>query len=57
MIAIINTYPLSHSQQGIWLHQQQAPQSVVYNTSLALRILSAFNLTAFRQTLKDPIPI
>ena len=52
MIAIINTYPLSHSQQGIWLHQQQAPQSVVYNTSLALRILSAFNLTAFRQTLK-----
>ena len=47
-----NVYPLSYGQQGIWLHQQQAPHSVAYHAGIAMRILSDVNVDALRQTFQ-----
>ena len=52
MTSHTNVYPLSYSQQGIWLHQQQAPHSVAYHAGIAMRILSDVNVDALRQTFQ-----
>jgi amino acid adenylation domain-containing protein len=43
-------YPLL--QQGLWIQHQQAPQSVASHAAITMRILSAVDLPALRQTFQ-----
>lgn len=45
-------YPLSHGQQAFWYLHKLAPDSAVYNISVALRIRSRVEVSALRQAFQ-----
>jgi amino acid adenylation domain-containing protein len=45
-------HPLSDNQQGIWFLCQFAPESSIYNVSLAARIRSDLDIPAFRRAFQ-----
>ena len=44
-------YPLSATQQALWLLQQMAPESTAYNVAVAMRASSSLDASIVRQTL------
>jgi amino acid adenylation domain-containing protein len=46
-------HPLSYNQQGIWFLSQLAPETSVYNVSLAGRIQSDIDISAFRRAFQQ----
>jgi amino acid adenylation domain-containing protein len=46
-IKVTETYPLSSGQQAMWFIYQMAPESVVYNTFITVKINSALNIPTF----------
>jgi amino acid adenylation domain-containing protein len=51
-IAPDRTYRMSYSQKALWFLHQQAPNSIAYNISLPVRVLSEFDTTALRRALQ-----
>ena len=57
---ILQVYPLSYGQQGLWFLWQLTPQSHAYNVSFAIRIDAKVDLEVWQQvfqTLKDRHPL
>ncbi|MBB4895926.1 hypothetical protein FHS39_005008 [Streptomyces olivoverticillatus] len=44
-------HPLTHGQEAQWFLHELAPQSGVYNTGIAVRVLSAVDVPALRQAV------
>ncbi|MBE9229966.1 amino acid adenylation domain-containing protein, partial [Phormidium sp. LEGE 05292] len=44
---VTETYPLSYGQQALWFIYQMAPESVVYNTYITVKINSELNIPTF----------
>ena len=49
----LNTLPLSHGQQALWLIYQENPQSSAYNVSLPLRFSQPLDHDLLQQALND----
>ncbi|MBD1938352.1 non-ribosomal peptide synthetase [Microcoleus sp. FACHB-68] len=49
------TLPLSFAQQRMWLLQQLAPDSSLYNSPVAVRLKGSLNLAALEQSLNEII--
>lgn len=49
----LSATPLAHGQRGIWLHQQQAPESAFYNTGAGLRVTGRLNIQALAASLTE----
>ena len=57
---ILNSYPLSYAQRGMWFLWQLAPESVAYNVGFSFRICSPVKVTTLRkscQTLSERHPL
>ncbi|MFB2875364.1 amino acid adenylation domain-containing protein [Floridanema aerugineum] len=44
---VTETYPLSYGQEALWFLYQRAPESVVYNTYITVKINSTLNIPTF----------
>jgi acyl-CoA synthetase (AMP-forming)/AMP-acid ligase II/acyl carrier protein len=45
-------YPLSATQEALWLLQQMAPESAAYNVAVAMRATSSLNAASVRRTFQ-----